>query len=130
MENYTACCVHNTRSAFRRIVTIPKMCSRITAVSTAGKNFLGEKILPSLVCLTITLFASLFFPLLSSFFSFFLFSFVLYTFFFFFCCVLLFFPFFFFEVIHAHYLCGVFPFFLGRCLVSRAWAHTFQLFAF
>lgn len=71
------------------------MCSRITAISTAGKNFLGEKILPSLVCLTITLFASFFFPLLSSFFSFFLFSFILYTFFFFFCCVLLFFPFFF-----------------------------------
>lgn len=66
------------------------------------KIFQGEKILASLVRLTIAPFVSLFFFLCSLlFFSFFLFSFILYTFFSSF--------FFFFEVIH--YLCGVFPHF-------------------
>lgn len=98
------------------------MCARITAVSTAGKNFLGEKILASLVRLTTILFVFLFFPLFSFFSCFVSFFFLFFA--------LLFFFFSFFRS-YTRPLSLAFPFFWGeRCLVSRAWAHTFQLFAF
>lgn len=60
------------------------MCARITAVSTAGKNFLGEKILASLVRLTTILFVFLFFPLFSFFSCFVSFFFLFFALLFFF----------------------------------------------